>query len=156
MKQQLQFIWWRIESLQWPNKCSISEVCYEKGNCLCMYAWNSATNIINPLNWHYFIHLFLIDNCFTILCWFPSYISIYPLCLKPLSDLQPHPTPLDCLRAPDLSSLCHTANFHWVYNFSYGNVHVSMLLSQFVPPSPSPSVPSSLFSTSASPLLPCK
>ena len=51
MKQQLQFIWWRIESLQWPNKCLISEVCYKKGNCLCMYAWNSATNTINPLNW---------------------------------------------------------------------------------------------------------
>ena len=24
----------------------------------------------------------------------------------------------------DLSSLHHTVNFHWLYNFTYGNVHV--------------------------------
>ena len=40
--------------------------------------------------------------------------------------------------------------------FTYGNVCASMLLSHFVPPSPSPSVPTSLFSKSVSPLLPCK
>ena len=36
------------------------------------------------------------------------------------------------------------------------NVYVSMLLSQSTPPSPSPTVPTGLFSVSASPLLPCK
>ena len=39
---------------------------------------------------------------------------------------------------------------------TYGNICVSMLLFQFVPPSPSPTVSTSLFSTSASPVLPCK
>ena len=29
----------------------------------------------------------------------------------------------------DLSSLCHTTNFHWLSNFTYGNTYVSMLLS---------------------------
>ena len=50
----------------------------------------------------------------------------------------PHLTPLGCRhRAPALSSLCHTANFHWLSNFAYGNVYGSLLLSHFVPSSPS-------------------
>ena len=40
--------------------------------------------------------------------------------------------------------------------FAYCNVHASMLLSQFVPPPPFPTVSTSLFSVSAPPLLPCK
>ena len=55
----------------------------------------------------------------------------------------PPPTPshlLGCHRAPDLSFLSHTANFHRLSNFTYGNVYVSMLLSQFVPSSLSPTV----------------
>ena len=70
--------------------------------------------------------------------------------MSPLSwtSLPPptHPTPRGCLRAPDLSSLCHTANSHWLSNFTHGIVYVSMLLSQLVPSSPPPSVFTSLFS----------
>ena len=40
--------------------------------------------------------------------------------------------------------------------FTHGNIYVSVLFSQFIPPSPSPIVSTSLFSMSASPLLPCK
>ena len=69
-----------------------------------------------------------------------EHIDIYPFSLEPLSHLPPHPTPLDCHRAPDLSSLHHTANLHWLSNFTYGNVCVSMLVCQFIPPSPSPTV----------------
>ena len=36
------------------------------------------------------------------------------LCLEPPSHLPLHPTPRGCHRTPDLSSLCHTANFHWL------------------------------------------
>ena len=43
-----------------------------------------------------------------------------------------HSTPLGCHRAPDLSSLCPTAKFPWLSNFTY-NICVSMLLSQFRP-----------------------
>ena len=52
-----------------------------------------------------------------------------------------------------LSSLYHTANSHWLSLFPYGNV-----LSLYIPPSPSSPLPmtTSLFSVSASPLLPCK
>ena len=45
--------------------------------------------------------------------------------------------PLACHRALDLSHLCHTANFQRLSNSTHGNVYVSMLLSQFIPPSPS-------------------
>ena len=42
-----------------------------------------------------------------------------------------------------------------VIYFTYGNVYVSMLFSQIIPPSPSPNDSRSLFFTSVSPLLPC-
>ena len=61
-----------------------------------------------------------------------EHIDIYPFSLEPLSHLPPHPTPLDCNRAPDLSSLHHIVNSHWLSNFTYGNVYVSKLLSQFI------------------------
>ena len=80
------------------------------------------------------------------------------VCLLPFElpcHLTPWPTPLSCHRAPDLSSLHHTADFHWVSNFIYDNVYVSMLLFQFISSSPSPSVSTSLFSLSASLLLSC-
>ena len=49
------------------------------------------------------------------------------------------------------------AAFHWLSSFMHDIcVYMSMLLSQFVPPSPSPTVPTSPFSISASPFLPCK
>ena len=54
----------------------------------------------------------------------------------------PLPTPshpLKLSQSPGLSSLCHTADFHGLSNFTFDKVHVSMLLSQFIPPSPSPS-----------------
>ena len=55
----------------------------------------------------------------------------------------------------ELSSLYYTANTHLLSIFTYGNVLVSMLFSQFVPPFPSPSV-HNVFSMSVSPLLLCK
>ena len=39
-------------------------------------------------------------------------------------------------------------NFHWLSNFTYGNIYVLMLLSQFVLPSLSPTVSTSLCSVS--------
>ena len=68
----------------------------------------------------------------------------------------PPPNPASFHRAPDLSSLHHTANFHWLSNFPYGDVYVSMLVSQSIPLSPSCTVSTSLFSISESPLLPCR
>jgi len=88
-----------------------------------------------------------------ILCWFLPYINVNqpelymcPLSREPPSHFPPLPTPRGCLRAPALSSLCYTANSHWLSDFTHGDVYVSMLLSQFVPPSPPRSVFTSLFS----------
>ena len=43
----------------------------------------------------------------------------------------------------------------WVIYFTYGNIHVSMLFSQIIPPSSSPTESKSLFLISVSPLPPC-
>ena len=44
------------------------------------------------------------------------------------------------------AELCHRASLHWLSNITYGNVHVSMLLTAFIPPSPSRPVSTSLVS----------
>jgi len=92
------------------------------------------------------------DNCFTMLCWFLPYINmnqsqvyICPLPLEPPSHLPPesHPSRLSNstgFEFPESYGKSPLAN-----SFTYGNIYVSMLLSQFVPPSPSPTVSTSLF-----------
>ena len=48
------------------------------------------------------------------------------------------------------------SEFSLMTYITYGHVYVSLLLSQFIPPSPSPTASKSLFSMSVPPLLPCK
>ena len=75
--------------------------------------------------------------------------------------MAPPESPLDL---PSLSAVTeHQALFPVFYGnfplaicFTHGSVYISMLLSQFVPPSFSPTVPISLFSMSESLFLPCK
>ena len=74
--------------------------------------------------------------------------------LESSSHLPPPIPPLQVVRALGLSPLCHTANLHWV-PILYMVVYVSILLSQFTPPSPSLTVPTNLFYMSVFPLLPC-
>ena len=68
----------------------------------------------------------------------------------------PHPNPLGCHTVQGLSSLCHTANPHWLSVFTRGDVYVSVLLFEFIPLSPPPTVPTSLFSMSVFPPLSCR
>ena len=58
--------------------------------------------------------------------------------------------------SPGLSSLSSYSKFPLAIYFTYGNIYISILVSQFVPPSPSLTVSISLFSVSVSPLLPYK
>jgi len=86
-------------------------------------------------------------------CWFlhESAICVH---VSPASwtSLPPRPTPPGCHRAlgwaPGVTGQASTRYF------AYGNVYVSMLLSQFVPPSSPRAVSTRLLSMPASPLLP--
>ena len=66
------------------------------------------------------------------------------------SSLPPHPIPPGCHRALALRFLHHTSNSHWlsilrIFVYVYVNVYVSMLFSQIIPPSPSPTESKNLF-----------
>ena len=66
----------------------------------------------------------------------------------------PHPIPLGCPSALALSPVS-CIEFGLVIYFIYGNIHVSKLLSQIIPPSASPTESKSLFFISVSLLLSC-
>ena len=103
------------------------------------------------LNWRIVALPYCVGFCH-VLTWI-SHRYIYRLPLEPLSHLPPIITIAEHL----IRALCIIQqNFHWLSNFAYGNVYVSVLLSQFIPLSPSPTVSTSLFSMSTSPLLPCR
>jgi len=70
------------------------------------------------------------------------------------SHIPARPIPLDCHRAPALSAVSRIELALVIY-FTYGNIHVSMLVSQMTPPSPSPTETKGLFFPSVSLLLPC-
>ena len=105
-------------------------------------------------------HFFKLEgNCFTVFCVgfchtsiriSHRYTHVPSLVNLPLTS---HPSRLS--QSTSLSFLHHTANFHSLY-FTYGDAYASMLVSLFIPPSPSPTVSTSLFPKSASPLLLCK
>ena len=85
---------------------------------------------------------------------------------EPPSHLPPHPIPLGNPPSslPYPSVLSQSTSFgcpasrielELVIDFTYGNVYVSQLFSQIIPPSPSFTELKSVFCTSLSPLLPC-
>ena len=76
---------------------------------------------------------------------------------EPRSQLPPQPIPLGCPRALTLGALASCIELALVIYFTYGNIHVSMLFSQIIPPLPSPIESKSLLFTSVSVLLdrPC-
>ena len=67
--------------------------------------------------------------------------------------LPPHQISLGCFRALALGALLRASNLHWSFCFTYGNLHVSVLFSQIIPPSTSPTESKSLFFTSVSPFV---
>ena len=99
------------------------------------------------------------DNHFTILFWSLPYIkwisyrcTYVPSLLTSLLPPTPsHPSRLSQRTWFELPT--SYSKFPLAICFTYGNVYVSMLLSQFIPLSPSPTVPTSLFSMTDSPLL---
>ena len=69
------------------------------------------------------------------------------------SHLPPHPIPQGHPSAPALSTLSHALNLDWQSVSHMIIIHVSMLFSQVIPPSSSPTESKSLFYTSVSLLL---
>ena len=97
-----------------------------------------------------------------MLCWFLPYIIINQsqvyicsLTLEPLPTSQPIP-PLWVVTECRAELPVLHSSFPLAICFAYANVHVSVLLSQFIPPSLSPAVSLSLFSMSESLFLPYK
>ena len=78
----------------------------------------------------------------------PSFLNLPPLShpIPPLQMVTEHQAELPALYS----------NFPLVIYFTRSNVYVSMLLSQFIPPSPSPTESINLLSMSECLLLPCK
>ena len=70
------------------------------------------------------------------------------------ANLPPHLIPLGCL-STSFGCPASYIELALVICFTYGNVHVSTLFSQIIPPLLSPTEPKSLFFTSVSPLLLC-
>ena len=108
-------------------------------------------NFIFKISVQYFFNLFNFNQRVIALQYcVDQYESAMVTCMSPPTWTSlPSPIPFHPSRlnwAPDLNSLYHTANICQVSNFAYGNIYVSVLLSQFIPPSPSPSVSTSLFS----------
>ena len=70
----------------------------------------------------------------------------------------PPTNPSRSSRRTRLGSLCFIATSHHLQlsNFTQDSVYMSMLFSLWIPFSPSPTEPTSLFSTFASPFFPCK
>ena len=70
--------------------------------------------------------------------------------------LEPPSPPCPCRlsQSTGLGALLHASNLALVIYFTYGNIHIPVLSSQIIPPSPSPTESKSLFFTSVSLLLP--
>ena len=99
-------------------------------------------------SFQFYLFIFTLQYCIG----FAIHESAMGVHVFPILNLPPHPIPQGHLSAPALSTLSCIKPGLVIY-FTYGNIHVSMLFSQIVPPSPSPTESKSLFFTSVSLLL---
>ena len=102
--------------------------------------------------------IFLEYNCFSMLCWFLLYNKVnqlYVYIISSLLDLPPTPLshPSRSSQSTELSPLCSPEASHQL-SVSHMVVYICQCYSLFIPPSPSPTVFTCLFSTSVSLFLP--
>ena len=115
-------------------------------------ATHSSSSLGNPMDrgaWQVTVHG--VSNSQTQLS---THAYMYPLPPEPPSN--PPSPPLEAVTEHRIELPVLYGNFSLAICFTFGNVYVSTLLSQFVSPSPSFTGPTSLFSVSASLFLPCK
>ena len=96
------------------------------------------------------------DNYFTIMqcfCHISAWISHRYTYFPPSWTPSP-PYPSELSQSTNCGCLASCIELALVICFTYGTVHISMLFSQIIPPSPSPTESKSLLFTSVSPLLP--
>ena len=105
-------------------------------------------------NWRIVALQYCIDFCHTTMWISHKYIYVPSLLNLPPTTLR-HLTLLDHRRVPGWAPRVHS-NFPLAICFTCDNVYISMLLSQFVPPSSYPIVSTSLFCISVSLFLPWK
>ena len=89
-------------------------------------------------NWRTIALQYCVGFCHTTMCVSHKCTHV-PLIL----NLSPTSTPSYTFRLSQstvLRSRCPYSNFLFAIYFMYGNTYISMLLSQFIPPSPSPAV----------------
>ena len=118
---------------------------------------------VRPTRWRHLEKLDLKDwfilFYFTVLYWFCHTSTwIHQGCTRvphpePPSHLPPHPIPLGHPSAPVPEYPVSCIEPGLAIRFLYDNIHVSMPLSQIIPPSPSPTESKRLFYTSVSLLL---
>ena len=108
----------------------------------------------------FFIYFYQLEaNYFTILQWFLPYIDKnQPWTCVPHPEPPPASFPIPSLWVFPVHqprALVSCIQPRLVICFTLDNIHVSMLFSQIIPPSPSPIESKSLFYTSVSPFLSC-
>ena len=102
------------------------------------------------------------DSHFTVLCWLchtTTWISHVYACVPSILNLlfTPHPIPpLEVVTEHGVELPMLYSNLPLAIYCTYGSVYVSVLLSWFVPTSPSSAVSTSLFPMSESLFLPCR
>ena len=109
------------------------------------YLCNGRTVFFFFFNWRIIALQCCTGFCRTTTWISHNYIYIFPPSLEPPSYPTTIPPPR-LSQSARLGCLWYIAASHWLSIFTHDTVYMSMLLSQFVPPSPSPTVPTSLFS----------
>ena len=112
------------------------------------YTTREAPEFFWVFLWFFFLRIialqYCVGLCYTSKWTNHKYTHVPPP--EPVSHFPPHLTPLGCHRAPCWAP-CITEQISTCY-FTHSNVYVSMLFSQFVPPSPSLTVHKECFQVS--------
>jgi len=120
-------------------------------NCLTSINQGILLSLFKIFNWRIISLQYCVDFCHTTMWFSPRYTYVPSLFnLPPFS----HPNPLlsGVITHGVARPVLHGSLPAAIY-FIYGKVHVSLLLSQYIPPSPSSAVSTSLFSTSVGAVL---